>query len=54
MDLFVASATQEGGDRKPATVPPPSAYQGIGSALRNSYSAPAMSEEFRRLLAKLR
>jgi hypothetical protein len=55
MGLFVDFASPgEGGDRKPVSVPSPSAYQGVGAALRNSYSAPAMSEEFRRLLARLK
>jgi hypothetical protein len=55
MGLFVDFASPgEGGDRKPVSVPAPAAYQGVSSALRNSYSAPALSEEFLRLLAKLK
>jgi hypothetical protein len=56
MGLFVDSGSSgDGSDRKAVTVPPPAVYQGVGAALRNSYSAPSMAtEEFRRLLSKLK
>ncbi|QJU56703.1 hypothetical protein HL653_01910 [Sphingomonas sp. AP4-R1] len=54
LSVDFASSSEEG-DRKPVTVPPPAVYQGVGAALRNSYSAPPIAtEEFRRLLSKLK
>lgn len=56
MGLSIDSGSSgEGSDRKPMTAPPPAVYQGVGAALRNSYSAPPIpTEEFRRLLSKLK
>jgi hypothetical protein len=54
MDLFVELAGNEGGDRPPVSVPRPSAFSGVGAALRNSYPALPLSEEFQRLLARIK
>jgi hypothetical protein len=55
MGLFETYASgHEGSDKRVVSVPPPSAYQGVCSALRNSYPAPALSDEFMRLLARIK
>jgi hypothetical protein len=53
LSVYFASAGL-GGDRKPVSVPRPSAHAGIGAALRQAFAAPCLPEEFTRLLAKLK
>ena len=56
MSLFahVASSPGKDGDRKAVTVPVPNAHAGIASALKASYAALPVDEQFNRLLAHIK
>ncbi|WP_174274003.1 hypothetical protein [Sphingomonas bacterium] len=56
MSLYAqfASAPGRDGDKKAVTVPLPSAHAGIAAALRSSYEALPMEDQFARLLARIK
>jgi len=54
VDQYESSRSPDRSGRRPVPVQAPSAYQGVGAALRNSYSLPPLSEEYLRLLALLK